>query len=130
MFCYGTRNMYYTFKHGLPATMPMVMYISTMDWVRAVVIVPRLIRNPPSMTTGRWPKWLLNSVERGAGGKMVAITITFRNNTLNMCAQSHSSKSSKFIYFLFRTVLIHIFLVVLFLQTGHEDGIAGKFCFR
>lgn len=49
--------MYRTYKLAqkvdLPATIPMVMYISVMDLVKAVVIVPRLIRSPPSMTTGR-----------------------------------------------------------------------------
>lgn len=53
----GSQNMYRTHKLtqkvDLPATTPMVMYISFMVLVKAVVIVPRLIRNPPSMTTGR-----------------------------------------------------------------------------
>jgi len=53
----GSRNIFPTYKLTqkvyLPATTPMVMYISVMVLVKAVVIVPRLIRNPPNMTTGR-----------------------------------------------------------------------------
>lgn len=37
----------------VPATIPVVMYISVMELVKAEVIVPRLIRKPPIMTTGR-----------------------------------------------------------------------------
>lgn len=37
----------------VPATIPVVMYISVTELVKAEVIVPRLIRKPPVMTTGR-----------------------------------------------------------------------------
>lgn len=53
----------------------MVMYISVIDWVRAVVMVPMVIRSPPSMTTGRLPKRLLITVERGAVGKTFTVMI-------------------------------------------------------
>lgn len=33
--------------------MPMVMYISLMEVVKAEVMVPRLMRKPPIITTGR-----------------------------------------------------------------------------
>lgn len=48
--------------------MPMVMYMSLMELVKAEVEVPRLMRKPPIITTGRWPKRLLSMVARGAAG--------------------------------------------------------------
>lgn len=50
----------------VPEMTPMVMYISLTEVVNADVMVPKLIRNPPSMTTGWQPKRLLITVERGA----------------------------------------------------------------
>lgn len=46
--------------------MPMVMYMSLTELVKAAVQVPRLTRKPPIITTGRWPKRLLSMVARGA----------------------------------------------------------------
>lgn len=37
----------------VPETMPMVMYISLMELLNAEVTVPRLMRMPPIITTGR-----------------------------------------------------------------------------
>lgn len=46
--------------------MPMVMYMSLIELVKAEVEVPRLMRKPPIITTGRWPKRLLSMVAMGA----------------------------------------------------------------
>lgn len=46
--------------------MPMVMYMSLMELVKAEVEVPRLMRKPPIITTGRWPKRLHSMVATGA----------------------------------------------------------------
>lgn len=42
------------------------MYMSLMELVKAEVQVPRLMRKPPIITTGRWPKRLLSMVATGA----------------------------------------------------------------
>ena len=41
-------------------------YIWSMECVKAVLMVPRLIRKPPNMTTGLYPKRLLSTVDKGA----------------------------------------------------------------
>src|SRR4029434_6966831 len=46
--------------------MPRVMYISLMDLVKLLLMVPRLMSKPPTMTVGLNPNRLLNTVERGA----------------------------------------------------------------
>lgn len=46
----------------------MVMYISLMELVKAEVMVPRLMRKPPIITTGRLPKRLLSMMDKGAVG--------------------------------------------------------------
>ena len=51
----------------VPETMPIVMYISLMDLVKPLLMVPRLMRKPPTMIMGRNPNRLLNTVARGAG---------------------------------------------------------------
>ena len=50
----------------VPETMPRVMYISLMDLVKLLLMVPRLMSKPPTMTVGLNPNRLLNTVERGA----------------------------------------------------------------
>lgn len=47
----------------------MVMYISLMELVKADVMVPKQVRKPPIMTTGRKPKRLLSIVAKGAVGE-------------------------------------------------------------
>ncbi|MEQ2159434.1 hypothetical protein GOODEAATRI_022799 [Goodea atripinnis] len=44
------------------------MYISLMPLIKAEEIIPRLMRKPPIMTTGRQPKRLLSIEARGAEG--------------------------------------------------------------
>lgn len=44
----------------------MVIYMSLMELVKAETMFPRLMRKPPIITTGRWPKRLLSSVDKGA----------------------------------------------------------------
>lgn len=47
--------------------MPMVTYMSTTVRAKEAVTMPVLISTPPAITTKRWPKRLLRTVDSGAG---------------------------------------------------------------
>ena len=46
----------------------MVRYIWLMEVVKAEVMVPRLMRTPPVITTGMQPMRVLSTVDSGAAG--------------------------------------------------------------
>lgn len=50
-----------------PETTPMVTYISTTLRAKEAMTMPALTSSPPAITTSRWPKRLLRTVDRGAG---------------------------------------------------------------